>query len=152
MSAVAAALVLSGAPDAWIEHSAMRAICWSDRANCARHSSYSYSRLQPKSRGSFNLYDSGVGPLSPAAESGSSSTWTHIAIEAELVPLRNTVVIPYITGAFGPDGEPVDDRARAAAKIMLDDLAWWAEALRRARMDGPLPPAIMRRTATGGAH
>lgn len=76
----------------------------------------------------------------------------HIAIEAELVPLRNTVVIPYVTAAFGPDGEPVDDWARAAAKIMLDDLAWWAAALRQARLDGPLPPAIMRRPASGGAH
>jgi NAD(P)H-dependent FMN reductase len=60
----------------------------------------------------------------------------HIAIEAELVPLRNTVVMPYVTSAFGPDGEPADDRAQTAAKIMLDDL----------------PPAVMRRTGDGGAH
>jgi NAD(P)H-dependent FMN reductase len=76
----------------------------------------------------------------------------HIAIEAELVPLRNTVVIPYVTAAFGPDGEPADDRTVTAAKIMLDDLAWWAAALQRARRDGPLPPAIMRRAASEGAH
>jgi NAD(P)H-dependent FMN reductase len=71
----------------------------------------------------------------------------HIAIEAELVPLRNTVLIPYVTAAFGPDGAPVDDRTAGAAKIMLDDLAWWGSVLRRARLDGPLPPAIMRRRA-----
>jgi NAD(P)H-dependent FMN reductase len=72
---------------------------------------------------------------------------SHIAIEAELVPLRNSVVIPYVATAFSPDGSPADDRAAAAAKIMLDDLAWWGTALQQARRDGPLPPAIMRAAA-----
>jgi len=76
----------------------------------------------------------------------------HIAIEAELVPLRNGVVIPYVASAFGPDGSPIDDRTSAAAKIMLDDLAWWATTLRRARQDAPLPPAIMRSHASEGAR
>ena len=44
------------------------------------------------------------------------------------------------------------DRAQAAAKIMLDDLAWWAAVLRRARLEGPLPPAIMRRHASQGTQ
>jgi NAD(P)H-dependent FMN reductase len=77
---------------------------------------------------------------------------THVAIEAELVPLRNSVVIPYVFQAFDPDGSPADDRTRGAAKIMLDDLAWWAAVLRRARLDGPLPPAIMRRPAAEAAR
>jgi NAD(P)H-dependent FMN reductase len=68
----------------------------------------------------------------------------HIAIEAELVPLRNSVVIPNVFQAFGPDSNPADDRTRAAAKIMLDDLAWWGAVLRRARLEGPLPPAAIR--------
>jgi len=76
----------------------------------------------------------------------------HIAIEAELVPLRSTVLIPYVTSAFGPDGSPVDDRTSAAAKIVLDDLAWWAATLQRARRDAPPPPAIMRRHASEGAR
>ena len=76
----------------------------------------------------------------------------HVAIEAELVPLRNNVVIPFVGAAFGPDGSPVDDRASAAAKIMLDDLAWWSAALQRARLDGALPPAIMRQMASQGAQ
>ena len=62
-------------------------------------------------------------PAALRRPSGRACSRAHIAIEAELVPLRNTVVIPYVTAAFGPDGEPADDRARAAAKIMLDDLA-----------------------------
>ena len=76
----------------------------------------------------------------------------HVAIEAELVPLRNNVVIPFVGAAFGPDGSPVDDRASATAKIMLDDLAWWGAALQRARLDGALPPAIMRQMASQGAQ
>ena len=76
----------------------------------------------------------------------------HIAIEAELVPPRNSVPIPYVASAFGLDGSPVDDRTSAAAKIMLDDLAWWDTTLRRARQDAPLPPAIMRRHASEGAR
>jgi NAD(P)H-dependent FMN reductase len=95
----------------------------------------------------FAAYSGGIGGGIRAVEH-----LAHIAIEAELVPLRNTVVIPYVTAAFGPDGEPADDRTEAAAKIMLDDLAWWAAALQRARRDGPLPPAIMRRPASRGAH
>jgi NAD(P)H-dependent FMN reductase len=76
----------------------------------------------------------------------------HIAIEAELVPLRNNVVIPFVGAAFGADGSPVDDRTSAAAKIMLDDLAWWGTALHRARLEGTLPPAVMRQLAAEGAR
>ena len=70
----------------------------------------------------------------------------HIAIEAEMVPLRNNVVIPFVGEAFGEDGQPRDDRTSAAAKILLDDLAWWAHRAEAGRSRrGTLPPAIMRR-------
>jgi NAD(P)H-dependent FMN reductase len=69
---------------------------------------------------------------------------THIAIEAEMVPLRNSLIIPFVDTAFGPDGQPADHRTTAAAKILLDDLAWWGRTLRQARSAGTLPPAIMR--------
>ena len=71
----------------------------------------------------------------------------HIAIEAEMVPLRNNVVIPFVGEAFGEDGQPRDHYTSAAAKIVLDDLAWWGATLKQARSRGTLPPAIMRRTA-----
>jgi NAD(P)H-dependent FMN reductase len=71
----------------------------------------------------------------------------HIAIEAEMVPLRNNVVIPFVGDAFGEDGQPRDHSTRATAKIVLDDLAWWGTALQQARSRGTLPPAIMRLTA-----
>jgi NAD(P)H-dependent FMN reductase len=67
-----------------------------------------------------------------------------IAIEAEMVPLRNNVIIPFVETAFGPDGRPADRRTTAAATIMLDDLAWWGRTLRQARSSGTLPPAVVR--------
>jgi NAD(P)H-dependent FMN reductase len=71
----------------------------------------------------------------------------HVAIEAEMVPLRNSVVIPFVASAFGADGQPADPRTTAAAKILLDDLAWWATTLQHARSRGTLPPAAVRLTA-----
>ena len=68
----------------------------------------------------------------------------HVAVEAEMVPLRSSVIIPFVAGAFGPDGQPTDSGTGVAAKILLDDLAWWAAALQQARSDGMLPPAAFR--------
>jgi NAD(P)H-dependent FMN reductase len=70
-----------------------------------------------------------------------------IAVEAEAVPLRNTVLIPSVGTAFGEDGEPVNPATAAALAITLDDLAWWAEALADARAQGELPPAAFRTRA-----
>jgi NAD(P)H-dependent FMN reductase len=67
-----------------------------------------------------------------------------IAIEAEMVPLRNNVIIPFVDTAFGPDGQPTDHRTTAAATIVLEDLAWWGTTLRQARSAGTLPPAMVR--------
>jgi NAD(P)H-dependent FMN reductase len=73
----------------------------------------------------------------------------HIAIEAEMVPLRSTVLIPMVGAAF-ENGAPKNPAAATAAGIMLDDLAWWASALQRARQEGTLPPAAMRALAAAG--
>jgi NAD(P)H-dependent FMN reductase len=74
----------------------------------------------------------------------------HIAIEAEMVPLRSTVLIPLVGGAFDEKGAPKDPTANTAAGIMLDDLAWWSAVLHRARQDGALPPAALRKMAAAG--
>ena len=74
----------------------------------------------------------------------------HIVIEAEMVPLRSTVLIPVAGAAFGQDGELRDPEAAVAAGILLDDLAWWAAVMRRARADKPLPPAALRKMAAAG--
>lgn len=69
----------------------------------------------------------------------------HIAIEAELVPLRNATLIAQVHEAFGEDGRPRDPRSDERLTVMLDDLAWWGDALQRARDAGELPPPHARR-------
>jgi NAD(P)H-dependent FMN reductase len=71
----------------------------------------------------------------------------HVFIEAEAVPLRNTVVIPFVRAAFGYDGEPVDPELGIRLQVMLDDLAWWSAALEKARAGGELAPGTLRARA-----
>jgi NAD(P)H-dependent FMN reductase len=69
---------------------------------------------------------------------------TQIAVETEAAPLKSSVPIPNVATAFGPDGEPTDPMTDAKLGVLLDDLAWWAAALGRARAEGELPPAVLR--------
>ena len=77
----------------------------------------------------------------------------HIAIEAELVPLRNATLVAQVHKAFGDDARPRDPRSDGRLTVLLDDLAWWGDALRRARAAGELPPPHARQTelSRGGA-
>jgi NAD(P)H-dependent FMN reductase len=75
----------------------------------------------------------------------------HIAIEAEMAPLRNTVPIPHVYSAF-EDGNPRDPILDASLGIVLDDLSWWGHALQRARQEGEYPPGTMRLRAARAAH
>jgi NAD(P)H-dependent FMN reductase len=74
-----------------------------------------------------------------------------IAIEAELVPLRTSVVIPQVVQAFDESGEPVNPVTDISLRVALDDLAWWSTALERARAGGELPPAAFRVQAAAAA-
>jgi len=74
-----------------------------------------------------------------------------VAVEAEAVPLRNTVLIPRLGSAFDDGSQPVDPAANAALAIVLDDLAWWAMALADARAQGELPPSAVRQAAATSA-
>ena len=71
----------------------------------------------------------------------------HVFVEAEAVPLRNTVVIPFVRTAFGADGEPVNPETDIRLQVLLDDLAWWSAALDQARAAGELPPGTFRARA-----
>ena len=71
----------------------------------------------------------------------------HVFIEAEAVPIRNTVVIPFVREAFGDDGEPVNPETDIRLQVMLDDLAWWSSALEQARAAGELTPGTFRARA-----
>jgi NAD(P)H-dependent FMN reductase len=68
----------------------------------------------------------------------------HIFVEAEAVPVRNSVVIPFVRDAFDAAGQPKDPITNAAAAIMLDDLAWWSAALEKGRAEGELRPGTFR--------
>jgi NAD(P)H-dependent FMN reductase len=74
----------------------------------------------------------------------------HVAIEAELVPLRSTVLLPFVGNAFDEHGKPTDSATEAAASIMLDDLQWWGAALQKARRVNQLQPGAFRKMATTG--
>lgn len=67
-----------------------------------------------------------------------------VAIESEMVPLRDTVLIPRVEMAFDEEGAPVEPMANVAMTVMLDDLAWWGALLAQARTAGELPPGNFR--------
>jgi len=73
------------------------------------------------------------------------------AIESEMVPLRNTVLIPKVDEAFDERGVPVDQLTSIAMTVMLDDLAWWAALLAQGRAQGELPPGTFRARAAMAA-
>ena len=93
----------------------------------------------------FVGYSGGVGAGVRAVEH-----LVQICVEAEMVPLRSTILIPKVHGAFDGEGAPQDPAASMAAGIMLDDLAWWARLLHGGREAGTLPPAAMRAMAGAG--
>jgi len=70
----------------------------------------------------------------------------HILIEAEAVPLRNTVLIPAVHAAFDGNGEPVNPVTDHALALLFEDLQWWTGVLAAARPTS-LPPAIIRTKA-----
>jgi NAD(P)H-dependent FMN reductase len=76
----------------------------------------------------------------------------HVFIEAEAVPLRNTVVIPFVGTAFDNNGEPVSPETDIRLQVMLDDLAWWSTALEKARAAGELAPGAFRARAALAAR
>jgi NAD(P)H-dependent FMN reductase len=82
-----------------------------------------------------------------AGISGAIRAIEHLAqifVEAEAVPLRNSVVLPAVGTAFGDDGRPTDPMARVSLDLLLEDLAWWADVLRSARAQGEPAPSYLR--------
>ncbi|HLH99732.1 MAG TPA: NAD(P)H-dependent oxidoreductase [Acidimicrobiales bacterium] len=91
-------------------------------------------------------YSGGIAAASRAIEH-----LAHIAIEADMHPLRSSVLIPFVETAFDEAGEPTDPMADTALSITLDDLAWWSATLEAARAGGELPPAVFRARAAAAA-
>lgn len=86
-----------------------------------------------------------------AAASRAIEHLAHIAIEADMHPLRSSVLIPFVQSAFDAAGEPVNPLTETALTITLDDLAWWSDILRAARQEGELPPSQFRMRAAATA-
>jgi NAD(P)H-dependent FMN reductase len=84
-------------------------------------------------------YSGGIGGAIRAIEH-----LAHIFVEAEAVPLRNTVVLPQVHDVFDESGEPANPMPTAALGVLLDDLAWWSAALEKARAQGELIPGSFR--------
>ena len=62
-----------------------------------------------------------------------------IFAEFHSVGMKDVVIFPKILDHFDPDGKFAPDLAgcNAAAKIMIDQLSWWARALREAKARRP---------------
>jgi NAD(P)H-dependent FMN reductase len=84
-------------------------------------------------------YSGGIGGAIRAIEH-----LNQIAVEVEAAPLRSTVILPFVDKAFTEDGEPADPAPEVSLQILLEDLAWWATALRNAREAGELLPGKIR--------
>jgi NAD(P)H-dependent FMN reductase len=57
-----------------------------------------------------------------------------VAVELQMAPVRGQVVLQFARRLFDEEGNPKNaDFYNAAATRMLDDLAWWAVALKNAR-------------------
>lgn len=76
----------------------------------------------------------------------------HVVIEGEGVPLRNTVVIPFVTAAFDEHGQAINPATTVSLDVMLDDLAWWSPVLEAARSAGELVPGGLRARAALAAQ
>jgi NAD(P)H-dependent FMN reductase len=92
-------------------------------------------------------YSSGVGGGIRAIEH-----LAQIAVEAEMAPVRSTVVIPFVDKAITQGGEPADPATALSLRIALEDLAWWAAALKAARDSGELLPGKVRARAAALAR
>lgn len=62
----------------------------------------------------------------------------NVLTELHAVTIRDGLMFPNYFHTWA-DGRPLDDESAGYAKTMLDQLAWWAEALRAARAAAPYP-------------
>jgi NAD(P)H-dependent FMN reductase len=67
-----------------------------------------------------------------------------IMTETEAVLVRTPTLIPFVANAFNAAGQPVNPALNVGLTVMLDDLAWLANALKVARVAGAPPPAVLR--------
>ncbi|MBB1254591.1 NAD(P)H-dependent oxidoreductase [Streptomyces sp. OF3] len=85
-----------------------------------------------------------VGFVSYGAQSGglrAVEQLRQVFAEMHAATIRDGVAFPNYWEAFGEDGRPCDTEGTGgAAKVMLDELAWWGTALHEARRKTPYNP------------
>lgn len=62
----------------------------------------------------------------------------NVLTELHAVTIRNGLAFPNYFSNFD-NGHPIDPQTREYAEAMLDQLAWWATVLRKARAEMPYP-------------
>jgi len=72
-------------------------------------------------------------------------------IEAEMVPLRNSVLVGAVQSAFAGTGQPTSPYSDIALDILLEDLDWWTDATIAARSAGEVKPGSVRFRALAAA-
>jgi NAD(P)H-dependent FMN reductase len=75
-----------------------------------------------------------------------------ISVEAELVPLKASVLLPKVANAFNDQHEPIDPDTDVAMQVLLDDLAWWSALLEHGRAQGQLTPGVFRAREAAAAR
>jgi NAD(P)H-dependent FMN reductase len=59
-----------------------------------------------------------------------------VAIELQMAPIREAVVIPFARSAFDEDGQPRSTTLNDRANAVLNQMTWWANVLKKARAEG----------------
>jgi NAD(P)H-dependent FMN reductase len=67
-----------------------------------------------------------------------------IAVEGESVPLRSSVLIPFVTDAFDEDDKPKNPVTDIRSESRSTTSPWFSNALGRARAGGELVPGAFR--------
>ena len=58
-----------------------------------------------------------------------------VAIELQMAPIREAIVIPFARSAFNDQGQPNSPALNDRANALLNQLTWWANALKKARAE-----------------
>ncbi len=64
-----------------------------------------------------------------------------VVIDLQLVPMKTAIHIAKAQDALSPAGQPTDPTLTTRLETFLDQLAWWATVLKRARTETPFPKA-----------
>jgi len=72
----------------------------------------------------------------PAGGARSVEQLRLIAVTLQMAPIQEAVVMPMARNAFNDDGQPKDPVLNDRVHAVLDQLAWWATALKNARAAG----------------